>query len=105
MFKIPYDEELLTGAVPISICRKRVGLTAGGMKIQKHCTPEKEERGGRGRGGRGRVRGGGSWVAPYYSSSLSTGEKQPEFPLWTRNGYLGHDRSIDRVGLEQSLDS
>ena len=25
---------------PISICRKRVGITAGGMETRKHCTQD-----------------------------------------------------------------
>ena len=29
---------------PISICRKRIGLTAGGMETRKHCTQGKEEK-------------------------------------------------------------
>ena len=29
---------------PISICRKRVGLTAGGMKTRKHCVQEEKEK-------------------------------------------------------------
>ena len=29
---------------PISVCRKRVGLTAGSMKSWKHCTHEKGKR-------------------------------------------------------------
>ena len=45
---------------PISICCKRVVLTAGGMENRKHRTRGKE-----------------SCVAPYYGFSLSPG--QPEF--------------------------
>ena len=38
--------------VPISICRKRVGLTAGGIETRKYCT-QGGGRGGGGGGGRG----------------------------------------------------
>ena len=37
--------------IPISICRKRVGLTAGGMNTLKHCTQESGTGGGGGGGG------------------------------------------------------
>ena len=40
---------------PISICRKRVGLTAGGMETQKHCSHKNKI----------------SWVSPHYGCSLS----------------------------------
>ena len=42
---------------PISICRKRVGLTAGGTQTWIHCTQEQE-----------------IWVALYYICSLSSGK-------------------------------
>ena len=42
---------------PTSICRKSVGLTAGGMETRTHGT-----------------QGGGSWVAPYYGCSVSPGK-------------------------------
>ena len=41
---------------PISICRKRVGLTAGDIVSRNHCTQKK------------------SWVAPYHGCSLSPGK-------------------------------
>ena len=44
---------------PVSICCKRVGLTAGGVRTQKHCTHGNNN----------------SWVAPLYCScSLSPGK-------------------------------
>ena len=51
---------------PISICYKRVGITANGVETQKHCTQGK----------------GGSWVVPYYTMAAHfPWEKQPEFPV------------------------
>ena len=44
---------------PISICHKRVGLTASGTETRKHCTQEKKKK---------------SWVAPYYGCLLSLGK-------------------------------
>ena len=47
---------------PISICRKRVGLTAGGMETRKHCTQKKKKR----------------WVAPWLLAF--PGENSANFP-------------------------
>ena len=41
---------------PISICRKRVGITAGGMETRKYCTEGEGMAGGGGGGGGGRDR-------------------------------------------------
>ena len=60
---------------PISICRKRVVLTAGGMETQKHCT----------QGEKNKKQLGSAilWLLAF------PGGKQPEFP-----GALHWDKKV-----------